>query len=73
MTKPYESSPPPYILGQISGGAPVECLIAVKLGHIWRFGRGLISGLVPVLTIYYVDVEHNEHHDEMASFVVIEW
>ncbi len=25
VTKPYESSPPPYRLGQISGGPPVEC------------------------------------------------
>ncbi len=28
-------------------------------------------GLVPVLTIYYVDVEHNEHDDEMASLSVL--
>jgi hypothetical protein len=28
VTKPYESSPPPppYRLGQISGGPPVECV-----------------------------------------------
>ena len=25
VTKLYESSPPPYTLGQISGGPPVEC------------------------------------------------
>ncbi len=25
VTKPYESSPPPYRLGQISGGPPFEC------------------------------------------------
>ncbi len=25
MTKLYESSPPPWRLGQISGGPPVEC------------------------------------------------
>jgi hypothetical protein len=30
----------------------------------------LVSGPVPDLTIYYVDVEHN---DEMAFFVVKEW
>jgi hypothetical protein len=32
----------------------------------------LVSGLVPVLPIYYIDVEHNEHDDEMASVIVIE-
>jgi hypothetical protein len=25
VAKPYESSPPPYRLGQISGGTPEEC------------------------------------------------
>ncbi len=30
----------------------------------------LVSGLVRDMTIYYVDVEHN---DEMAFFVVKEW
>jgi hypothetical protein len=25
LTEPYESSPPPYRLGQISGGPPVKC------------------------------------------------
>jgi hypothetical protein len=35
VTEPYESSPPPYMLGQISGGPPVGCFC-----YVMDFGFG---------------------------------